>query len=192
VERNGQAKLLRPLRKFGHPRENPYGGNRDVPGADAEPLGMIEDAQGDVHRGPVEQRLAHAHEHYVRRLLVRVGQNDFPDLPRDFERRQVAPESHPSCSAEGTPECAAGLRRNTQCPPAPRWYQNRFDGLAVFQTPEVLAGAIGGLLDDVGDETGQGECVLQVGAQGCRKLGSAVPALHRILPESSVYLGGPV
>ena len=164
-----------------------------MPRADAESLGRVEDREGDVHRVPVEQRLAHAHEHDVGGLVVGTAQDDLPHLTRDLERREVPPVAHPAGGAEGAAQGAPGLGADAERPAAAARNQYRFDGFAVRQPPEVLPGTVGGLLDDLGLETGQGMLPLQRLPELQRQLGGRSPTtLDRGNPQPPRDLLPPV
>src|SRR4026207_1973948 len=121
MERDRHTKLLRPFGKLEHSGNDPNRGNGDVPGSDLEALGTVEDAEGSIHRWPVQQRLAHPHKDDGGGLLLPVGQHDCPNLSGDLERCEVAPEPHAPGGAEGTSQGTAGLRGYTERAPAACW-----------------------------------------------------------------------
>ena len=59
-----------------------------------KPSRIVQDRERRIHRLPVHQRLAHAHEHDVRGAKRRVEQRDLAHLTRDLVRLEVARESH--------------------------------------------------------------------------------------------------
>ena len=71
-------------------------------------------------------------------------------------------------------------------------YQHRFDRLPVGQPPEILPGAVGRLLDDLGLETGQGVLPVQRLPELQRQLGRRSPVLDRGNPQSPHHLLDPV
>ncbi len=69
VERDGESELLRPPGQRFHTRQDPDGRNGDMTRPDAEPFGVVEDGEHGVDSRPVEQRLPHAHEDDIGRLV---------------------------------------------------------------------------------------------------------------------------
>ena len=163
MQRNGEPELLRPPGEAPHPGQDAHGRDGDVPRADPEAVGCIEDRQRGVHRRPVEQRLPHAHEDDVGRQVRRIAKHDLPHLARDLEGGQVSPEAHPAGGAERALERAAGLRGDAKRPAAPGGDQDRLDRLAVGQPPEEFPGAIGRQLLDFRRQPGQRERGIQLG-----------------------------
>ena len=76
VQRHGEPELFGALRQPHKIRQDPDRGHGDVTRPDAETVGMVQDRERRVHRVPIEQRLAHAHEH-----RFTVG-----ELPEEFLR----------------------------------------------------------------------------------------------------------
>ena len=132
------------------------------------PSGRVEDGERGVHRRPVEQRLPHPHEDHVGGLLLRMAQHHLPHLPRDLERRQVAPEAHAAGGAEDAAQGAPGLGGDAERAPAAGGDEHRFDGLAVRQAPEELPRAVGRILLDLKRQFRQGQIAIQLLPQRVR------------------------
>jgi hypothetical protein len=192
MERDGEAELLRPPGKGLHARQDAHGRDGDVPGADAESVGRVEGREGDVHRGPVEQRLAHAHEDDVARQIVRVPEDDLAHLARDLERREVPPESHPASGAEGASEGTARLARDAERPAAAGGDEHRFDRLSVGQPPQILPRAIGGNLLHLGREPRERECGVELQPERERQLGGIAPCGDGRLPQAPEHLAAAI
>ena len=166
VKGDGQPELFRAPGERLHAGHNSDGGDRDVAGADAEARRVVEQREGDVHRGPVQKRLAHPHEDHIRGRLGWVTQYDFPDLAGDLEGGQVAAKPHPAGGAKRAAKRAPRLGRDAEGAAGAGRDEDRLDRLAVGQAPEVLAGAVDRLLNDLGRQSRKGQSIRQARPEG--------------------------
>src|SRR5207344_1013365 len=88
--------------------------DRDVPGAEPEPMWIGQRGDGLEDAIEVEQRLAHPHEHHVGQPAAVAGQpaRCRSDLVDDLGRLEVAAEAELTGRAERTADGAAGLARD--------------------------------------------------------------------------------
>ena len=108
MQRNCQPELLRAFSEFGHAGQDPYGGDGDVPGSDAEAVGTIENAKVISTAG----QLSSGSPMPMKTMLVgfSVGSSRTAPAPVPRSRRaEVAAKSHPAGGAEGATQRAAGL-----------------------------------------------------------------------------------
>ena len=106
------------------------------------PRGVVEDRQRRVDRLPVHERLAHAHEHDVRRDERRVEQRELAHLSGDLERREVAREAHRAGRAERALQRAPRLRRDAERQAVAVGDRDGLDRLAVGEPEEELLRAV--------------------------------------------------
>ena len=109
VQRDGEAKLLLPLRQLQHTWHDADGRHGDVPSANPEAIRTVQDGEGRIDRWPIEQWLAHPHEDNIGRLLLGMQEDQFTHLRRDFPGRQVAAKSHLSGRTKDATKGAARL-----------------------------------------------------------------------------------
>ncbi len=144
--------------ELAHFRGDSNRGNRDLPGADVEAFGIVNDADGLEDVGIIGQRLPHAHEDNVGNALLDGPQNavEQKDLLNDFSGGEILLLAIEPAGAELTTNWATDLR--TDAGGAARAVGNH-DGLGRgigFGANEELFGAVGGALtieDFAQDET---------------------------------------
>ena len=192
MQREGQTELFGALRELCETREDPDRRHGDVTRPDPQAVAVIENREGDIHRLPVEQRLAHPHEDDVGRLLVRVAHDDRPHLPRDLISAQVAPPPHPARRAEDAAQRAPDLRRDAQGAAPALGNQDRLDRLAVGQLPQEFLSAVVRNLVGRGFEPCQWELPIERRTQRGRQIGRVRPTGHRALPQAGEHLADPV
>ena len=142
VERQREPELLGPSRELRQIGNDAYRADRDVPGADREPFGVVEDRQRPVHGFPIVERLPHSHEHDVGRLAERRVERHFANLAHDLPGLEVPAEAHAAGSAKNAAVGATRLRRNAECTTLSLGNQDRLDLGTVREPPEELSGAI--------------------------------------------------
>ena len=142
VERQREPELLGPSRELRQIGNDAYRADRDVPGADREPFGVVEDRQRPVHGFPIVERLPHSHEDDVGRLAERRVERHFANLAHDLPGLEVPAEAHAAGSAKNAAVGATRLRRNAECTTLSLGNQDRLDLGTVREPPEELSGAI--------------------------------------------------
>jgi hypothetical protein len=174
------------------PGSTPTVDTRDVACPDAQPVGIVENGERGVHRLPVHERLAHAHEHDVRHRHGRVEQPHLAHLPGNLVHGQIAREAHGAGGAEGAAQRAARLRRDAQRHPVAVGDGHRLDGLAVAQPEEEFLGAVRRLLARGDAEPGQGEVLGEQRAERRRQVAHVREAGGRRHPQVPHDLPGAV
>src|SRR4029077_15207678 len=122
VQADSEVDLRQLIDHAVHPGYNPGGADRDVPGTDPEPVGVVEEADCGEHGGDVVQRFPHAHEHDVvvarwrARPPVHAQREPWRTVPvehlvDDLAWRQLSTEPGLARGAERTADRAAGLTR---------------------------------------------------------------------------------
>ena len=165
VQRQRQTELLGAPGELLEAREDADRRDRDVSRADAETVHIVQDRERRVYGGPVEQRLAHAHEHDVGRPFRRIEQHELPHLRADLAGGEVAPEPHPAGRAEDAAQRTPHLRRDAQRAPFSLRDEHRFHRFSVGELPEELLGAVTRLLACAERQLEEGERRGQVTAR---------------------------
>ena len=141
VERHRQRQLQLLFRQCIDPRHHAAGGQTDVPHADIQPVGAVDQLQEAQHVVHVVQRLADAHEHDVGhgQAAVQLGEKH---LIQQLGGAQIPHLSGNGAGAEGAPHAAAHLRGDAHRVAVVVLHQHRLDAVAVGQLPQVLNGAV--------------------------------------------------
>ena len=189
VQGDGQRELLRLLGKADDVGDDAAGGDREVTGANAAAVRVVELAQGAQRGVVVHERLALAHEDDAGHARVEVIAH-VHDLLVDLCGREGAREASGAGGAEGAAHGTSGLRAGADSKAVLGGHADALDGDAVGVAQQVLAAAVrrdlaGNLLHAPHADLG-GKCL----AQCLGQVGHLVKRTDVLVPEPVLDLLG--